>query len=219
MLKVLSLAAIALVAIAPLTSTTAIAQYQNTQNYSASNNTSSNYNASNYSANNYGANNYSANNSASSYGATSGANQLAMAVPTCDPASLRSLAQKNFQCSQFRVAQQMCKQVCQMPGVTGTDYYWLGESYMHAAMYNEASTAFGEGVKLSPTSDSLNVGLVQSLIASHQMNQAHDACLKAASQVTAPLARKQLEVLLKIASMPLPPAMRRDGGGSNHVER
>ena len=145
--------------------------------------------------------------------------QLAMAVPTCDPANLRLVAQKNYQCSQFRIAQQLYKQVCQMPGVTANDYYWLGESYMHASMFSEASTAFQEGVKLSPKSDSLHVSLVHSLIASHQNSQAHDACLKAAGSVTDPQARKQLEVLLKIASMPLPPAMQRDSRGANHVER
>ncbi|CAN5434665.1 hypothetical protein BH10CYA1_BH10CYA1_37250 [soil metagenome] len=150
---------------------------------------------------------------------TGSGTQLAMAVPTCDPANLRVVAQKNYQCSQFRIAQQLYKQVCQMPGVTANDYYWLGESYMHASMFNEAAGAFQEGVKLSPTSDSLHVSLVNSLIASHQIGQAHDACLKAASSVSDPRARKQLEVLLKIASMPLPPAMQRESRGTNHVER
>jgi cytochrome c-type biogenesis protein CcmH/NrfG len=145
--------------------------------------------------------------------------QLAMATPGCDPANLRVMAQKNYQCSQFRIAQQMYKQVCQMPGVTGDDYYWLGESYMHASMFTEASIAFQQGVKLSPASDALNLGLVQSLLAARQMTQAHDACLKAASSVTAPQTRKQLEVLLKVASMPLPPAMRADARAQNHVER
>jgi len=151
--------------------------------------------------------------------ANTGGTQLAMAVPSCDPANLRIIAQKNYQCSQFRIAQQLYKQVCQMPGVTANDYYWLGESYMHASMFNEAASAFQEGVKLSPTSDSINVSLVHSLIAAHQINQAHDACLKAASSVSDPQARKQLAVLLKIASMPLPPAMQRDAHGANHVER
>lgn len=150
---------------------------------------------------------------------TGSGTQLAMAVPTYDPANLRVVAQKNYQCSQFRIAQQLYKQVCQLPGATATDYYWLGESYMHASMFNEAVGAFQEGVKLAPTSDSLHVSLVHSLIASHQNTQAHDACLKAATSVSDPQARKQLEVLLKIASMPLPPAMQRDGRGANHVER
>lgn len=150
---------------------------------------------------------------------TSYGTQLAMATPTCDPANLRVIAQKNYQCSQFHIAQQLYKQVCQMPGVTGDDYYWLGESYMHASMFSDASSAFAQGIKINPTSDALNLGLVQSLIASHQMNQAHDACLKAATSVTTPQTRKQLEVLLKIASLPMPPAMQREAHGTNHVER
>lgn len=90
---------------------------------------------------------------------------------------------------------------------------------MHASMFAEASAAFQQGLKLTPASDALNLGLVQSLLAARQMMQAHDACLKAAGSVTAPQTRKQLEVLLKIASMPLPPAMRGDAHSSIQVER
>lgn len=154
------------------------------------------------------------------YGCTvSGGTQLAMLTPATDPSNLRLTAQKNYQCSQFRIAQQLYSQVCQSSGVTADDYYWLGESYMHASMFSEAATAFQQGVKLNPASDALNLGLVQSLLAARQIAQAHDACLKAANTVTAPQARKQLEVMLKISSMPFPPTMQRDNRTSNHVER
>ncbi|MFN8553018.1 MAG: hypothetical protein U0103_16215 [Candidatus Obscuribacterales bacterium] len=192
MIKVLSVTAIALCAITPLLNCPADAQN---------------------SISTYGT-------GAASYGYTNnGGTQLAMVTPVVDPSNLRLTAQKNYQCSQFRVAQQLYSQVCQSAGVTADDYYWLGESYMHASMFSEASAAFQQGVRLNPASDSLNLGLVQSLIAAHQNTQAHDACLKAANTVTSPQARKQLEVMLKISSMPFPPAMQRDNRHSNHVER
>lgn len=125
----------------------------------------------------------------------------------------RSKAQNLYQSGQFAQALLLYHQICsgRSNPPTALDFYWLGESYAHTEQYDHAAKAFSEAMKLETGNEKLQVRYAESLLSSHKLEQAAEACKAALGMVKTEAARQKLLLLLKISSKPEPEAAMQRG--------
>ncbi len=125
----------------------------------------------------------------------------------------RSKAQNLYQSGQFAQALLLYHQICsgRSNPPTALDFYWLGESYAHTEQYEHAAKAFSEAMKLESGNEKLQVRYAESLLSSHKLEQAAQACKDALGVVKTEAARQKLLLLLKISSKPEPEAAMQRG--------
>lgn len=125
----------------------------------------------------------------------------------------RNKAQSLYQSGQFAQALILYHQICsgRLSQPTALDFYWLGESYAHTEQYDHAAKAFSEAMKLEISNEKLQVRYAESLLSSHKLQQAAQACKDALGLVKTEAARQKLLLLLKISSKPEPEAVMQRG--------
>lgn len=125
----------------------------------------------------------------------------------------RSKAHSLYQSGQFAQALILYHQICsgRYNPPTALDFYWLGESYAHTEQYEHAAKAFSEALKLESGNEKLQVRYAESLLSSHNFEQAAQACKVALGVARTEAARQKLLLLLKISSKPEPEAAMQRG--------
>lgn len=125
--------------------------------------------------------------------------------PSSDSLRLRDAAQSNYQASQFQTAIGLYRRIVQSPVADANDYYWLGESNFHAHQYAEAAQAFNRAVALNPAADNVRVRLAETYLCAKQPELAKQVCQSAGTVVKDEYSKKQLNALMRVASLPSTP--------------
>jgi tetratricopeptide (TPR) repeat protein len=126
-------------------------------------------------------------------------NQLAYAtmLPPLDISAERQNALVLFAAEHFNEAALRYETVCKDGRATGEDFCHLGECYFRNQSYKIAAHNFEQATQIEPQNDLAHQRLVQTLCASHDRAQAKLECQKSLSVLRDPIARTQMQNLLR----------------------